>query len=276
MIELEETIDHLEKWLDRCRKANAAAPYVQRTLETLRWEAEVFNDRPDIADEIPLGDLSATFGRQHQHLTEALPMMPEYDASKVSMGTAVATSASATTYTYITRVGSLPNQEARDYATQHTSAYRQLQDSHDRPQEVRALLQKLGNPQTLDRFDRALRGVLTAKHGIKERTAAANEMRNLLDGVKGDLFQKARRRPRENMDWDIMTQKLTSVQIGSVAHQELREQKSRRGSLYNQLSSVLKDREGHARIDLDDLWSQVLDHLYVVLTLIDIEDAEVT
>ena len=45
-------------------------------------------------------------------------------------------------------------------------------------------------------------------------------------------------------------------------------QKDVRGSLISRLSTVLKDREGGSLTNLDDLWIQVLDHIYVVLELV--------
>lgn len=267
---LEDKREHLEEWWRRFGKASEIAPNVQRFLEVTRWETEALDNRPDIADEIPVDDLGDTFQREYANLKRVLPMMPEYDTSRVdSLGTALSTSSSASTYVHVLQIGTLPSQEAHDYAAEHTWAYRDLQKEHSRPQEVRSLLAQLGNPQTLDRFDSALNAVLTAKGGIGEREAAANAMRNLLDGVKGDLWPKARQWRTENMTWEKMAKRLTA-QKGEAARKEVLAKESQRQSLYSQLTNVLKDREGGSVIGVNDIWVQVLDHLYVVLTLVEV------
>jgi len=196
---LEAKRDYFREWLKRCGKAQESAPSIQQALEITEWELEALTNRPDEADEIQLGDLEARFEREYDHVAQTLPMMPEYDPGAIPTLTAVTTSGSASTYVYVTRVGGLGTQKAKDYADKYTITYRELQEAQSRPKEVEALLQKLGGSQTLERFSSAQKACSMSKSGIGARTAAALEMRTLLDGVKGDLFEKARRRQGENM-----------------------------------------------------------------------------
>jgi hypothetical protein len=92
-------------------------------------------------------------------------------------------------------------------------------------------------------------------------------MRTLLDGIKGDLFEKARNMAKENMTWERMAGRLSKGKSGGPEEKELVDQESERERLIECLSKVAKDREGGSRTDIDTLWTQILDHIYVVLTL---------
>ena len=270
MKKLEAKRDYLEEYLQRYRKAQDAVPSVQMNLEMTEWEIQALSNRPDEADEIPFGDLEARFDREYDHLTRVLAMMPEYDPGVISVLSAVTTSGSASTYVYVARVGDLGTRETKEYSTKYTTAYRELQAVQSRPKQVRDLLEKLGNPQALERFDRALKAYLAVRSGTGQRTAAAAEMRTLLRGVQGDLFEKARRWPKENMKWETMAERLSKGQAGGTEHQEVINQEAVHGSLISRLSTVFKDREGSSLTNIDDLWTQVLDHIYIVLELVQV------
>jgi hypothetical protein len=45
-----------------------------------------------------------------------------------------------------------------------------------------------------------------------------------------------------------------------------------RTSLISRLSDIAKDREGGSLTNLDNLWTQISDHIYIVLSLIDFGD----
>ncbi len=272
MEKLEASRDYLRKWIERYKKAQDAVPFVHMGLEMTEWEIQALSNRPDEADETPLTDLMIRFERDYDYLTDVLPMMPEYNLDDLPVLTAVVTSGSASVYNYVAKVGDLGTQEAQEYSARYTAAYRELQAAQTRPKTVRDLLKKLNNPQTLQRFDRASNAYLAARSGTGERTAAALEMRNLLDGVQGDLFEKARRWPREDMTWNKMAKKLSKGKNGGTEQQELINQEARRTSLINRLSTILKDREGGFLKALDNVWTQLLDHIYVVLSLIGFDD----
>ncbi len=98
---------------------------------------------------------------------------------------------------------------------------------------------------------------------IGSESAAAAEMRTLLDGVKGALYSKARSNPNENMTWDDMAKRLAKRNTEEAI---IAREGKRRSSLYSQLSDIFKDR-GSALPTLTHLWTQVLDHVFTVLSL---------
>ena len=90
-------------------------------------------------------------------------------------------------------------------------------------------------------------------------SAAALHMRTLVDGVKGELFERARIAKGEKMDWALMSARLGSDALRAVS---LRNQETFREALYKDLSGTAKLRGVGSP---DDLWSRTLDHLLVVL-----------
>jgi len=256
---------YLSDWLERNRKAQEVVPYVHMNLELTEWEIQSLSDLPDEADEIPMPGLSAQISRDYKYLTSALPMMPEYKVSSVYNSTAVTTSGSATVYEAISRVSDIDTPVAKNYSQLHLEKYHQLQEAQSRANDVRNLISNFGNQQTLERFDKADKSYSLFKAGTLPRTSAAAEMRTLLDGIKGDLFAKARRWPKENMTWKKMAERLTK---SDIEKDELIAQKKKRASLISRLSDVLKERESGSVTNLEYIWTQVLDHIFVVLNLV--------
>ena len=266
--ELEAKKNYLEEWLARHKKAQHIAPQVQINLELTEWQLRALRDRPKEADEIPLVDMGSQLRRERDFLSRALPMMPIYDVNAIDSSTALSSSGTADLYSYIARVGDLESQEARRYSLRHTTAYNDLQEEQERPKAVRRLLIELGNKQIVDRFDRAMAAFLATKRGSGERTSASMEMRTLLDGIKGELFAKARTQPKENMTWGRMAERLAKGGPGRIEYQELIARESVNSSLVNRLSQVGKDREGLSYANINVLWTELLDHIFIVLGLV--------
>ena len=92
-----------------------------------------------------------------------------------------------------------------------------------------------------------------------------------MDGMQGDLFEKARGWPEENVTWDEMAKRLSKGQPGGTEYQELIDQGKTRASLISRLSDIAKDREQGSLTNPDNVWTQILDHMYTVLGLVDLD-----
>ena len=143
-----------------------------------------------------------------------------------------------------------------------------MQLAQDRPQQVRSLLSKINTPNIFKRFDSAYELYQGFRGGAVNRTAAANEMRNLLWGLKGDLWTKAKKWHNENMSWNTMSARLAINGGQGREHMILDAQERKHTSLLARLADVLKDRESGSITDLNSIWTEVLDHLYTVLGLL--------
>jgi hypothetical protein len=93
-------------------------------------------------------------------------------------------------------------------------------------------------------------------------------MRNLLEGLKGELWDHARQQKKENMTWSTMAERLAKGKPSGFQHQELLERKKIQSSLTDRLSKILKHREGGTYTNLDTVWTQLVDHIQVVLGLV--------
>src|SRR5205809_1279928 len=95
-----------------------------------------------------------------------------------------------------------------------------------------------------------------------ENSATASEIRNLLYGLNGYLFDRARNKSEQKLTWEEYAARLSFY--GRIGHEY--EQIVKQGKVYteliNALSSGAKDRRS---LDLDDIWTRVIDHIYVVL-----------
>ena len=261
---------YLNRWLNRHKKAQEAVPFVKQNIEFTEWEIEALKNKPDDSVKVPLPNLSDKLKQENIFIKKALPMVPDYDTVILGDATAVSTSSTSAVFCYVLSVGDLGTKETVEYSDKYTEKYRKLQSDYDRLDKVRTLVSKLANPNTSKRFEQAFLAYTHSSTGIGERTSAASEIRNLLYGVKGDLFDKACNRNRENMTWEKMANRLSKGDSGSTEHQQVLDQQNNHSYLIDQLSNISKDREGISVINLDDVWTQVLDHLFIVLTLVNI------
>jgi hypothetical protein len=257
-------------WLDNFGQAQEYVPKVQRELEKTDWEIEALDNVPYEADEIPKGDMEINFENDYKFLTRVLPMIPTFDVSAFSSSDAISTSSTASVYEYVSKVGDIGTPKAFEYSNLYTTKYQAIQLEHNRPNDIRLLLAKLQNQGTLDRFERAETSYLQFKAGKGERTAAAMEMRTFLDGVQGDLFQSARKWKKEKMTWEKMAEKLSKGGASSLECKEMIRQDKTRSSLISRLSDIGKNREGGSITNLNHIWTELLDHVYAVLNIINL------
>ena len=265
---LREKRNYFTLWLERVKRAQEIIPFVHRDLELTEWEIAALENAPEEADEIPIVGLSELVDQDLEFWKVNVPILPPYDVTAVSSSSAYSTSGTASFYSYVSRIGELDIPGAAEYSARYTVGYQDIQQKQDREGEVGKLIVKLGNPQTSERFQRASAAYYGAQSGTGERTAAAFEMRTLLDGIQGDLFERARSHPGENMTWPIMAQRLAKGGQGSVEEVGIRNQEQHRSSLIDRLSRIGKDREGGVLTDLGHIWAQLLDHVYALLGLV--------
>jgi hypothetical protein len=268
--ELTERKRYLVEWVGNLKQAQEALPFVKKILEKTEWEIAALSNRPPGAIRIPTGDLSASINRTNRYMAAALPMVPVYDTDRFGTLVTLASSETSRTYSYVAQVGDGSVAGGQEYSVTFIRQYQDLQEKHEQPAAVCSLLEKFKNPSLLGRFARATMAYNQAVSGVGEPTAAANEMRNLLDGVKGELFDKARRKEKKKMTWNIMAERLAKRGPGGIEHQELLEQGEIFSSLFDRLSKILKAREAGTRTDVDIVWIEVLDHIYAVLGLVNL------
>jgi hypothetical protein len=260
--------NYLKTWLQNFGKAKGLIPHVQRELEKTEWEIEALSNKPDEASEIPTGEMGLLFQNDFSFLSQSLPMIPNFDSKASSTSDAFTTSGTASVFEFVSRVGDIDTPTAFEYSRYYTARYQAIQVAHNLPNQIRSLLERLPTNNTLDRFNRAEKSYLVFKAESGERTSAAIEMRTFIDGLKGDLFQLARRHEKEDMSWTEMAKRLSKGGAAGLEYNEIMRQEGIRSSLIKRLSAVGKDREGKSLTDLNNIWSELLDHAFTILNLI--------
>lgn len=256
---------HLTDWIDRNKKAQEMLPYVQRELELTELNIQALTELPDEAAEIPRGDLSFTLNHENQHLKMALPTMPLYSRQDLERSSDYIVSGSTSTMTtFISRVGEIGTENARRYADSYFIDYQRIQESQSRPAKVRKLIELLADEKITKRYDVAYEGYIGLKSGTANRTGTASEIRSLLHGVKLGLFNKARKWSDENMTWERMAHRLSK---GDYEKRLLIQKEKIQSLLISDLSHIMKEQDKISPINLDQKWSQVLDHIYSIISL---------
>lgn len=254
--------EYLRTWLDRSRQAADATPTVQQLSEVVDWEVRTFDRRPIVAKKISMTDLDKHAESVYGRITSFLPMIPAIPPSGLAQITSLSASTSYAMLTYVLDVSHLQTPDAVTYASNTLTEYRQLQESQERPAHVRALL-AVRLPSTVARFDSARDTYQHCQSGLADKTAPALEMRTFLDGVKGELFERARRQPGENMTLELALERLFS---SAPARTDIEEQFVQRPSLMEALSAVAKRRDLSKAYELEALWARVLNHAFVVVS----------
>lgn len=262
---LKEIIGHVSQWLERFQKAKEAVPDVQKIKEEAEWLTQVFKDRPPEVLDISADPLEERIDQTHKIVMEGLQMLPEIDRQSITFATSASTFGTDSAISYVIMAAESDSPRAREYAEKQQRAYEELQRVQKRFEEVRERMRKL-LPMKVTQLELAHQAYYTAKSGTGERTAAALEMRTLLNQVQGELFQKARSKPKENMTWETMAERL---QPDPAPRSLLRAQEQTRSELVDELSRITKQREGISIRDLNIVWMRWLDHLYIVLGLVD-------
>lgn len=263
--------DYLGSWLHNFAQAQDIVPRVQRELERTEWEIEALSNLPDEASEIPKGNITVLFDIDSKYLNKALPMLPGIDINTYSDSDTISTSGTASVYEYVSRVGDINTPEALKFSNYYTTKYQEIQLAQNRPNEIRALLKKLPNKGALERYNRSESSYMQFKAGVGKKTAAAMEMRTFLDGLSGELVQMAKQSKTENTPtWEKMAKRLSKNGPSSIECQEVLRQETVRSSLVSRLSDIGKDREGSSVTNLNHIWTELQDHAFTVLSLINL------
>jgi hypothetical protein len=261
---LKQARDHLLKWLDRSEAVASAAPQARKLADQLDWEVRTLENRPPEAANFSTASIDQHSEGVLRRVTTSFPMLPPVDLAAITQVNSITTSTTSATVTFVTEIGRIGTPAATAYASKALTEYRALQDTQRRPDEVRRLLER-NFPSLLPRFDAARSAYEKARARHGDNTGAAIAMRNLIDGIKGELFERARRHSTENMTIDIVIQCLfaTSPTVTEVA-----EEFQKRSNLISDLSAIAKARETASAYELDGLWSRVLDHAVIILSAV--------
>lgn len=263
--------EYLQTWQSNFRQAQEMVPYVKREIDMTKWQIDALSNSPNEGSDIPTGDMFALFKHDLKIVNEILPMMPKYDLSLTPISGSFTTAGTTCVYQYVSRFEDINTKEAQEFSTNYTEKYQKMQLEHNRPDEIRGLLARFPTNSTLERFNEAEKCYMQFKTGVIKKSATAGAMRTFLDGLKGDLLQKAKRHENENTPtWEKMAERLSRNGSSGIEYNQMISEKTKHTDLKTRLSNIFKNREGESIYNIDHTWTELLDHIYIILNIINL------
>ncbi len=266
----EEKSKYLKDWLGSYREASEIAPLVSKELEKTEWEKSVLINRPDISDEVYPAEMSSYLKIDLENTKKVLPMIPNINKKSVLMNiTSTSASATATVFSYTAHIGDLPDEKAKQFSYDSQAAYQDMLVKQNRIEDVKKLLEKFGDENIIKRFDAGNRSVSKFMLQAQSKSSAAGDVRTFIDGLKGLLIDKAKKKPEENNpSWKEIAERLCREKDNSFYKQEIEKWGERHSVYVSRLSDILKDREAGSETDLSALWTEILDRVFALLNMI--------
>jgi hypothetical protein len=256
---------YLNEWKNRNKKAIEIAPFVDNILEVTNWEEQMLSNRPSEAEDVPTDNLSYYFQKEFDQIKTDLPLPPEYIPTQLGGTVSFTTSGSNSAFEYISRVGELGTDAASQFSYKYVNSYIEIQENQNRISEVRGIIETLGHKNLLQRYDDCLKSIASLHVFVADRKSVANDIRNLLNGFKGVLLEKARIKPKENITWEIMASRLSTSENGKEL---IIKQQVELSKLLSRTAEILKDRESGIVTNIDYIWRQTIDFLFIILNSI--------
>jgi len=264
--ENKKTLKELEDWAENFQKAQQVAPFVEKAIEQKKWETETMDTMPEAATDIPLDRLYETWRLERANWTEILPPMPRYDVNLFPTGVAINTTSAVTLYDVVNIASEI--KEAASWANRQKTKYSKIHEDQNRIEEVKRLLQKL-DPAREGEFEEAEQAYRVRRLGAGQDTAVGIAMRNVLEHVKGNLFEVAKEKPSEQkIMWSVMAERLANGGPNSPAHQTLLNLESDWKSLHTRFTEISKNLDSGVATDLESAFVQAVDFLFGLLSLI--------
>jgi hypothetical protein len=227
------------------------------------WKLSLIRDRPAEASSVSPSLIERESALTLQRIETKLPKIPTFNRI-VQSEIAVASTGTPASFSFMDDIRLVGTIDTKNFVQRKTEEYQQIQKEQNRRGEVRHLVEEVA-PKALSRFDSAAESIDQFAAFTLQSTAAATAMRNLIDSIKGEIWDKARGRATGKFKWERMAERL--FQKGPSLN-EMLSQGDIRSKLTDDLTDVLKERAGARVHSIEQLWMRVLDHLFVVLSLI--------
>jgi hypothetical protein len=257
---------YLGDWLKQAKSVQEAVPRVQQQWELAKWEEDTICHVPNEAANILPGDVTSSLAEDLETVHEALPQIPQINVVTLCVSAATTSTTSARIYQVTEDARHSGDPHVHRWGATYSEQYEILQNQLGREQEVRSLLHNL-NPKLGLEFDDAVSGYRAVLAGTSSQPEAGIALRNVIEHYKGKLMNLARQRPKEQkITWEDMSHRL--VDNVGVARKRFQQQEKRWGDLQQRLSKLAK---GHIQLDESELkgvFTEFLDHLYIVLSLL--------
>ena len=259
---IKDSIDHMETWLIRSKQVADAAPNVKKQLDILKCEAEIINNRPPEAALVPMTEIDTHAEILYNNLSINLKMLSEINPCLITDVASSTASSSSVLVNYVSAVSQLQTPEATKFANNALDSLSKLREEHDFPNDVRLLLDGKV-PAVKEKFDLAYSAYEKYMAGHSEAATVALELRTYLEGLKGELFELAREKKKENMNFDKAFERLYKNSKNKIEVQMQIEQHS---TLIAELSSIAKRRDTTTTFEIKALLLRILNFSFILLS----------
>ena len=184
---------YLQNWLRKAKKVGDAIPIVKKQLDVSKWESSALSDAPEEIVDSKSADLSSSLRQDLEIIQDALPLIPEMDLAVMNNSTGTTTATALDVYTITDQARQSEVESVSEWGRRHSEEYLNLQKQLEREGEVLKLLNRL-NTTLGTRFEQASDEVKKCLLGTGNQTSAGIAMRNVLEQIKGEMFELGKKR----------------------------------------------------------------------------------
>lgn len=265
---LAERKSHYANWLKQQKEAQNMIPHVQSALDMVTWEEQQYSLMPGEASAYIPGEMIEKKKDENKIIKGSLPLHKDFDTSLIIDMRVIEASGTATAAQ--TAISLLNSDEKGKYSNLNNiiKNYGRLQEKQNKLDLVEELIVRLENDDLLKRFLRAKDAYLKSKSNAASRREVALESRNFLNLLIGVLKNKSKALYKKRKCWEQIIEYFINDDNSGIKKGELLIQYDIQSQLLEDFTNILKDKEfKKGKIDLINIWLQLLEHIYVVLSL---------
>lgn len=251
--------NYIEKVLSLLKKYIKVIPILEKLLDRTNWEINAIEKIPEEASDFPTEHLYVNLGIENDILFKSVPLTPTINYEDLYYMTTTSGSASSDLYELVSRIGEIDSPSTKRYYYEQTETYKEFQNKYNIFEEINNQLTQLHFKSTKERFNTAFDNLQKYKNGIVDGKSTAMSIRTFVDGLKGELWELARNHKGDNMNWDILENRFSSILKDQLLIQTIKSNLSKYESLIKRISPIGKGMVEVSVVGLESIWIEVLD-----------------
>ncbi len=261
----------LSGWIEDLKRRQEQLPYVEKSLELTDYQLDLVSNFPPAVPPTVKSEIIQAYSNTKgfwQSFVETPPGARPYTLTMAVSGLALEASGSNVAFEALSAMTVGHPEDVTNWAREKTIGYQNLQHRQRRDEAVEELIQRL-LPVRAAEFKESCTTFAAAVTGGAQ-SAWGIAARNLLEHVKGELFAAAQKAlSKQKVKWAEFAGALARQGAGSNEHAGLLVQENMYNVLHTGLTDIAKNRLQLAEQDLRDRRTELHDHLFAVLSLVD-------
>lgn len=245
-------------------------PAIKNALEQTKWQRDVICTMPDEVKKEITDEYVSEISEALTFSSRIFQPLENLSLTNVSSLSAVVVSDSSAAYNTVIMFGNSASPSVSEWAVAHQKSYQVLQEKQERVTATKQLLGSL-SLKVANEFGEATESVKYATTTTGDIQGAAIKLRNVLEHLRGELFERAIQRPREQkIKWTEMAERLAKGGSSGIECKRLLSEENKYKSLHSDLTNVAKNLKVITKGNLENLNTEVVDHVYTIITLINL------